>query len=80
MPTIFETTDAAPYDGTIYTMAPGDIFLGESFSPYADTDSVRVNLVAGITYTFTMTSLSENYAHDFQFELGMPMSFPEIEV
>ncbi|WP_273499525.1 hypothetical protein, partial [Lentibacter algarum] len=80
MPTIFETTDAGVWDDTTYTMDVGDTFVGESFSPFADRDSIRVNLLAGVTYTFTMTSTSDNWAHNFRLELGLPMDFPEVEV
>ncbi len=76
MPTITETTDAAQGAATIYAMAAGDTFVGESFASYADTDSIAVSLTAGVTYTFTMTSTSDQYAHDFQFQLGADSAAP----
>jgi serralysin len=55
MPTITETIDAAGSSATLYSMGVGDVFQG-TLSSGADADWVRVNLVAGQTYTFAMTS------------------------
>ena len=61
MANIYETpeVDAASGDTTVYEMSTGDSFFGSNQTPYADRDAVRVNLTAGVAYTFTMSSTSD---------------------
>jgi len=52
---LVETSDAASSTSTGYTMAVGDTFSGTLTS--TDSDYVRITLVEGRTYTFTMDGL-----------------------
>ena len=63
---ITESTDAAGNTSTSYTMAPGDSFSG-ALTFDNDWDWVRVNMTAGVTYTFTMTagSMQDPYLYLF---------------
>lgn len=50
-----EVADAASDATTAYTINPGDTFNGSYGTPQ-DTDAVRINLVAGQTYTISLTA------------------------
>ncbi|MFZ1468667.1 MAG: M10 family metallopeptidase C-terminal domain-containing protein [Paracoccaceae bacterium] len=52
---LIESTDAASSTATTYSMGLGDTFSG-GYGTLTDTDWVRVQLVAGQAYTFTLTS------------------------
>lgn len=52
--TVIETSDAAAGTGTGYTINVGDVFSGD-LSVAGDHDWVRVQLVAGQTYTIDLT-------------------------
>jgi serralysin len=51
--TVIETTDANYATGNVYTLDPGDVFLG-SISTVYDVDTVRIWLEADYSYTFEM--------------------------
>jgi len=51
----FENADAAAGLGTVYTIGGNDTFNG-GFGPSGDVDWVRVQLTAGQTYTFNLSS------------------------
>lgn len=57
-----EGTDAPGTSGTPYRIAPGDSFVGSVGFAY-DTDVIKIQLVAGKTYTFNMTggTLSDTF-------------------
>ncbi len=55
MPTIFETIDAAEDSTTLYQMGVGDVFVGKLKTEAIDW--IRVDLVAGQTYSFAAIGL-----------------------
>ena len=56
MPVVTETTDAAAATATTYSMAVGDYFFG-TLGTTQDSDWIRVDLVAGQTYTFGLVGV-----------------------
>lgn len=54
MPTYAELSDAAGSSATPYALTTGDFFYG-NLASRSDKDWIKVNLVAGKTYTFAMT-------------------------
>ena len=54
MPTYTELTDAAGSSATPYALTTGDFFYG-NLASRGDKDWIKVNLVAGKTYTFALT-------------------------
>jgi serralysin len=64
----FETTDALGSTATGYTIAAGDTFNG-SVGSSGDTDWVRISLVAGQSYTFTLDGYGGGALSDPYLEL-----------
>lgn len=54
MPTYTELSDAAGSSATPYSLTTGDFFYG-NLATTGDKDWIKVNLVAGKTYTFALT-------------------------
>ena len=68
MATIYETDDAPNSLGTRYLVEPGDVFRGTLTS--SDIDLVRIELVAGTTYEFSLIGSGQ----------GDPLDYPELRL
>jgi serralysin len=72
MPTFIETTDAAASSATAYSLGIGQSAQGQLTA--GDHDWYRVDLVAGQTYTFSMTGTGVNNVQDTFLRLYSPSS------
>jgi serralysin len=72
MPTFSETTDAAASSATAYTLNIGQSAQGQLTT--GDHDWYRIDLVAGQTYTFSMTGTGVNNVRDTFLNLYSPSS------